>query len=71
MVRPVIKYADVLQDGCTKSENDLLQLVQYEAAKIVAVAMTGTSKHRLMQETGLEDMTIEQLFANYCYISKA
>ena len=35
MVRPVMKYADVLRDGCTKSESDRLQHVQHEAAKTV------------------------------------
>ena len=55
-VRPLIEYADVLWDGCTESESDLLEHVQYEAAKIVTGAMKGTSKHRLMQEIGWEDL---------------
>ena len=45
-------------DGCTESESDLLEHVQYEAAKTVTGAMKGTSKHRLMQEAGWEDMKI-------------
>ena len=55
-MRPLIEYADVLWDGCTESESDLLEHVQYEAAKIVTGAMKGTSKHRLMQEIGWEDL---------------
>lgn len=35
--------------GCTESESDLLEHVEYKAAKIVTGAMKGTSKHRLMQ----------------------
>ena len=50
MLRPLMVYADVLWDGCTESESDLLGHVQYEAAKIVTGAMKGTSKHRIMQE---------------------
>ena len=56
LVRPLIEYADVLWEGCTESESDLLEHVQYEAAKIVTGAMKGTSKHRLMQEIGWEDL---------------
>ena len=56
LVRPLMEYADVLWDGCTDSESDLLEHVQYEAAKIVTGAMKGTSKHRLMQEIGWEDL---------------
>ena len=56
MVRPLIEYADVLWDGCTESESDLLEHAQYEAAKIATGAMKGTSKHRLMQEIGWEDL---------------
>ena len=51
-----MEYADVLWDGCTDSESDLLEHVQYEAAKIVTGAMKGTSKQRLMQEIGWEDL---------------
>ena len=52
LVRPVMEYADVVWDGCTESECDPLEHVQYETAKIV----TGTSKHRLALELGWEEM---------------
>lgn len=42
LVRPVKEYVDVVWDGCTKSECDLLKHVQYEAAKIVSRAIKGT-----------------------------
>ena len=56
LVRPVLEYADVVWDGCTESECDLLEHVQYEAAKIVTGAIKGTSKHRLVLELGWEEM---------------
>ena len=56
LLRPLMVYADVLWDGCTESESDLLGHVQYEAAKIVTGAMKGTSKHRNMQEIEWEDL---------------
>ena len=37
LVHPVMEYADVVWDGCTASECDLLEHVQYENAKIVTV----------------------------------
>ena len=51
-----MEYTDVLWDGCTESESDLLRHVQYEAAKIVTGAMKGTSKLRIMQEIEWEDL---------------
>ena len=50
MVRPIMDYADVLWNGCTESESDLLEHIQNEIAKVVTGAMKGTSKHRLMHE---------------------
>ena len=60
LVRPVMEYADVVWDGCTESECDLLEHVQYEAAKIVTGAIKGTSKHRLALELGWEEMRLRR-----------
>ena len=38
-----MENGDVLWDGCTDGEGDLLEFVQYEAAKIVMGAMKGTT----------------------------
>ena len=35
LVRPVMEFADVVWDGCTESECDLFEHVQYETDKIV------------------------------------
>ena len=59
LVHPVMEYADVVWDGCTECECDLLEHVQhaqYENAKIVTGAMKGTSKHRLALDLGWEEM---------------
>ena len=56
LVCPVLKYADVVCDGCTESECDLLEHVQYEAAKIVTGAIKGISKHRLVLELGWQEV---------------
>ena len=60
LVCPVMEYADVVSDGCTESECDLLEHVQYEAAKIVTWAIKGTSEHRLMLKLGWEEMRLRR-----------
>ena len=47
LVRPVMEHADVVWDGCTENECDILEHVQREPAKIAPGAIKGTSKHRL------------------------
>ena len=44
-----MEYADVLWDGYSVHESDLLEHVQYESAKVVTGAMQGTSKSRLLE----------------------
>ena len=56
LVRPVMEYADVIWSGCTDTESDLLEHVQYEAAKVVTGAIKGTSRQRLLEELGWESM---------------
>ena len=56
-----MEYADVLWDGCSVSESDLLEHVQYEAAKVVTGAMKGTSKSRVLEKLAWEDMGTRRL----------
>ena len=51
-----MEYADVVWNGCSDTESDLLDSVQYEAGKIVTGAMKGTSRQRLMCELGWEEL---------------
>ena len=39
LVRPVMEHADVVWDGCTENECDILEHVQREAAKIATGAI--------------------------------
>ena len=56
LFRPLMEYADVVWNGCSDTESDLLDYVQYEARKIVTDAMKGTSRQRLMSELGWEEL---------------
>ncbi len=59
-IRPILEYADVLFDNCTRHEKDELEKLQYEAARIV----TGTTKlvsiQKLMDEVGWETLEIRR-----------
>ena len=55
-----MEYADVLWDGCMDGESNLLEIVQYESAKVVTGAMKGTCRNYLMKETGWEDMKLRR-----------
>ena len=56
LIRPQMEYADILWDGCSVSESDLLEHVQYQSARVVTGAMQGTSKSRLLEELAWEDL---------------
>lgn len=56
LIRPVMECADVLCDGCSESESDLIEFVQYQSAIVVPGAMQGTSRSRLLEELAWEDM---------------
>ena len=55
LVRP-LEYADVIWDGCTESEANLLEGIQNESARIVTAAMKGTNRVRLLNELCGEDL---------------
>lgn len=60
-VRPLMEYADVIWDGCSEGEANILETVQYEAARVVTGAMKGTNKRRLLNELCWEDMKTRRL----------
>jgi hypothetical protein len=41
LIRPLMAYADVIWDGCSIEEANLLEAVQYESARIVTGAIKG------------------------------
>ena len=50
-----MEYTDVIWSSCTDTESDLLEHVQYEAAKVVTGAIKGTSRQCLLEELGWEN----------------
>ena len=50
IARPIVEYANVIWDDCTINESDqLLENVQYEAARVVSGAMRGTGRARILR----------------------
>ena len=41
-IRPILEYADIVWDNCTKNESDLLESIQIEAMKIITGLRRGT-----------------------------
>ena len=50
LVRTCLEYADIVWDGCNETDNDLLEQLQYEAARLAAGAIKGTSRERFLNE---------------------
>ena len=46
-----MEYVDVVWDGCLIGEKDLLESVQYEAARIVTGTMKGMHREYLREDT--------------------
>ena len=44
LVRSIVEYADVVWDGCSANDCDLLESLQFEAARVVTGAMKGTHR---------------------------
>ena len=61
LIRPLLKYADVLWDGCSDNESDLIEHVQYQSAMVVTGAMRGTSRSRVLEDLAWEDMKTRRL----------
>ena len=70
LIRPIIEYTDVLSDGCHDKECELLEPVQYEAAKVVTGSMWGTSRQALLIELGWDDLKTRRLIHKVIYILK-
>jgi Reverse transcriptase (RNA-dependent DNA polymerase) len=51
-LRPILEYASVVWDSCTLYEQDILEKIQYEAARIVTGLTRSVSIERLIKEVG-------------------
>ena len=52
LVRSCLEYADIVWDGCCEADRDLLESLQYEAARLVTGALKGTERKNLLKLHG-------------------
>ena len=52
IIRPVLEYANIIIDNCTKYDKKLIESVQYDAARVCTGALYNTSKEKLLGEVG-------------------
>lgn len=55
-IRPILEYGNMVWDNCTKDESDLIESVQYEAARIVSGLRRGTARTKLYKELGWDSL---------------
>ena len=55
-IRPHLDYADVIYHGQNQDSMDLLESIQYQAARIVTGCWQGTSRIKLYNEIGWESL---------------
>ena len=60
LIRLMMEYTDVIWDGCNEDDSDLMESVQYEAARVVTGAMRSTSRSSLLHKVAWEEMKIRR-----------
>ena len=61
LIRQLLEYVDVLWDGCSDNESDLIEHVQYHSAMVVSGAMRGICRSRVLEDLAWEDMKTRRL----------
>ena len=70
MVRPILEYANVIYDNCTLNESNLLETVQFDAARVCTGALWNTSKVKVLKEVGWESLAVRRRFSKYVMFFK-
>ena len=52
IIHPVLEYANIIIDNCTKYDKKLIESVQYDAARVCTGALYNTLKVKLLGEVG-------------------
>ena len=60
LVRSSLEYADVVWDGCSESDSNLLESSQIEGARVVTGALKGTNRVSLLKELSWVDLSVRR-----------
>ena len=69
-IRPILEYGSQVWSGCTAQDEDKLESIQLNAARIVTGAMHGTSNAKLYEETGWLTLTKRREISNLTLMYK-
>ena len=60
LVRSSLEYADVIWDGCSASDSNLLESVQIEGARVVNGALKETNRVSLLNELSWVELSVRR-----------
>ena len=60
LVRSSLEYADVVWDGCSESDSNLLQSLQIEGARVVTGALKGTKRVSILNELSCVELSVRR-----------
>ena len=65
MIRRILEYGCILFDNCCTCDYDLLESVQYDAARACIGAMWNTNRQKLLDELGWEKLSNRRRYLNF------
>ena len=60
LVRSSLEYAYVVWDGCCESDNNLLESLQIEGARVVTGALKGTNRVSILNELSCVELSVRR-----------
>ena len=60
LVRSSLEYADVVWDGCSESDSNLLESLQIKGARIVTGALKGTNRVSLLNDLSWVELSVRR-----------
>ena len=62
LVRPILEYACIIFDNCTIKDQNLIESIQLEAARVCTGALWNTCKVKLLDELGWEPLSVRRAY---------
>ena len=59
-MRSSLEYADVVWDGCSESDSNLLESLQIEGATVVTGALKGTTRVSLLKDLSWVELSVRR-----------
>ena len=69
-MRSSLEYADVVWDGCSESDSNLLVSLQIEGATVVTGALKGTNRVSLLKDLSWVELSVRRKFHKFTLMYK-